>query len=90
MADFTTLFSKVKNLRDAENLLAIFRIMYSDAKVVQGLLARYQTDAVFKAAVDYVYAADQRAELAAMIGQVNSLLADWEANHPGVLGLDGQ
>ena len=88
MADFRNLQTKIKNLDDAENLLAVFRIMYQDAKVVSSLLARYQADPAFKTAVDFVFAQDQRAELAGMIAAVNTLLSDWESNHPSVLGQD--
>ena len=88
MADFRNLQTKIKNLDDAENLLTVFRIMYKDAKVVSNLLARYQADQAFKAAVDFVFAQDQRAELAGMIAAVNTLLSDWESNHPRVLGQD--
>ncbi len=88
MADFSTLSEKIHNLRDAQHMLENFRIMYQDAKTVQSLLARYQSDPVFKSAVDYLYTVQQRAELAAMIAQFNALLVDWEENHPDVLGLD--
>ncbi len=88
MADFRNLQEKVHNLKDANNLIEVFRIMYRDAKTLQALLARYQTDPAYKAAVDFLFAQDQRAELAGMIAQVNTLLVDWEANNPGVLGLD--
>jgi hypothetical protein len=90
MADFKNLSDKIHNLKDAQNLLEVFRILYADAKVVQGLLARYQTDPDYKTAVDYLFTAAQRQELAAMIGQVDALLQDWESNHPSVLGQEGQ
>ena len=88
MADFTNLKDKIKNLDDAENLLAVFRIMYQDAKTVRSLLARYQSDPAYKAAVDYVFSLEQRQELAGMIASVNTLLADWERTHASVLGQD--
>ncbi len=90
MANFNMVNEKIHLLKDAENLLSVFRIMYGDAKVVQNLLAHYQSDPSFKAVVDYLYAADERLELAAMITQINTLLTDWESNHPDVLGFEPQ
>ncbi len=88
MADFKNLADKIHNLKDANNLLEVFRIMYQDAKTIQALLARYQADPAYKAAVDFLYSQEQRQELAGMIAQVNTLLVDWEANNPGALELD--
>jgi hypothetical protein len=89
MADFDSTTQALQSVNRAANLLPAVRSVYSQAKAVQELLNLYQanTDATFNATINALFTSAQRTELANMLGDVNTLLADWEANHRSALGL---
>jgi hypothetical protein len=89
MANFdTTTRARIDSVQAASGLLTRVHALYVHAKEMQSLLARYQagTDAAYIAAVNAMYTAAERQELAAMLQQANALVSDWEANHAGVIG----
>lgn len=89
MAAFDTTNQKISSIYLAVGLMNDVRGLYTQAKSVQSKLALYtaNTDATFKAATDAIFTSAERAELAAMLGQINTLVTDWEVNHKGPLGL---
>ena len=74
---------KVESVNAATQVVYNMKSLYNNAKQVQALLARYtaNTDAAFNAAVNAMYTARERSELAAMLTQINTLVTDWESNH---------
>lgn len=86
MANFDTSHTKMDSVRDAVDLLDRIRALYVHAKEMQTLLARYQagTDATFNAAANALFTSAERTELGQMLSQVNTLITDWEANHPWI------
>jgi hypothetical protein len=89
MANFDTAAATLQSVSQATGLLGGIRALYSQAKQMQTLLALYSagTDAKFTTAVNTIYIAAERAELSAMLTQVNALVTDWETNHRLPLGL---
>lgn len=89
MANFDGATAKEQSVRDANNLLAHIRGLYASCKSAQALMTRYQggADPVFNGAVNSLFNASERAELVAMLGPINSLVTDWEANHAGAIGI---
>ena len=81
---FDTAQTKIRAVGRAGNVLGLLRTVYTHADELQSLLATYQagTDPTLNAAMNAVYTAAERVELAAMITQLQTLKADWEANHP--------
>lgn len=75
--------AKIRAVGRAGNVLGILRTVYAHADEVTSLLATYQagTDPALNAAMNAVYTATERQELAAMIAQLQTLKTDWEANH---------
>lgn len=89
MANFDSTQATIQSVSKAANVLNALRSVYSQAKTAQELITLYQSGAnpAFNAAVDAIFTATQRAELSNMLGDVNALLADWEANHRSALQL---
>jgi hypothetical protein len=87
VANFDTYAAKSTSARQALSLLALMRNIYEGGKQVQAALALYQagTDAAFTASVNALFSSAERTELGVMAAQINSLVADWETNHPGAL-----
>ena len=87
MANFDTSTQKLQSAKDATNVLQLFRALYSQAKLIQDALTRYQagTDATFNAAMNALFTASERSELNTMAQQIDALVTDWEANHGGAL-----
>lgn len=46
-----------------------------------------KTDTTFNAAVDAIFTASDRTELGVILGKINALVTDLEANHKGPLNL---
>lgn len=80
--------ARLTSARDATNLPQLYRALYNEAKLIQAALARYQagTDTVFVAAVNALLTSAERQELSTMAQQINTLVADWEANHQSAIG----
>jgi hypothetical protein len=86
---FETYPTKLAGIHRASTLLHELRQMYQTGKIVQQKLTDYQaaTDPAMNAAVNALFTAAERVELNTMLTQVNTLIADWEANHATALGL---
>lgn len=78
--------TKIRAVGRAGNVLGLLRTIYAHMDELSSMLATYQasTDPALNAALNAVYSSAERAELAAMIGQLNTLKADWEAAHPWI------
>ena len=88
---FETSETKIRAVARAGNVLGKLRTVYLYGKEVQAALALYQagTDPVFNAAVDAVFTSAERAELGVMLGEINTLVSAWEANHAAALDIQG-
>jgi hypothetical protein len=87
---FETAEIKIKAVGKAGNLLGQIRTLYTFGKNVQAALALYQagTDPAFNAAVDALFSGAERAELGVMLGNINTLVTTWEANHAAALRIE--
>jgi len=87
MANFDSANTRRESVRNANNLLDLIRDVYQSGKQIQTLLALYQanSDPTFTAAVNALYSGPERAELAVMLGQINTLVTDWTNNHAGAV-----
>jgi hypothetical protein len=83
MADFSTIKAIRASVADAHGLLDDYRAAYRACKRIQARVALYQagTNTVFNATANATYDSAQRAELVAMLAQVNALVTNWETNH---------
>ena len=89
MADFSGTDQTLQSINQAANLRPALRSVYAQAKAVQTLMNLYNanSDPTFNATINATFTSAQRTELANMLGDLNTLLADWEANHRSALGL---
>jgi hypothetical protein len=89
MADFTDADQKLQSVNQAANLLNALRGVHVQAKTVQAHMALYQagTNPTFNATINAAFGSAQRAELADMLADINTLVSDWEVNHRSALGL---
>jgi len=87
MADFTSATGIASNLNSALSILGIFRNIYEKCMEVEKILSWYNTDAAFKTEADHLFTAEQIAEIADMITDVQGIKSDWAENHIGPLGL---
>lgn len=89
MANFDSANAKHETVRNANNLLDHVRNLYAAGKEIQTLMALYQanSDPAFTAAINALYTTAERQELGVMLGQVNTLVNDWTANHAGAVGI---
>jgi len=78
--------AKITAVSKAGNVLGLLRTVYADAALLSQALTTYQagTDPALNAAFNALFTAAERIELAAMIAQLQTLKADWEANHTWV------
>ncbi len=88
---FETTFITLASVQSAHQLLSDLRSIYHDCKLMQAKLALYQaaTDAAFNASINTIFSADERAELGAMLTDIDTLVTHWEADHRPALGLGG-
>lgn len=77
--------SKVESARQALDVRDTIRDAYESARTVRDLLALHGTDPTYTAAVNAIYPAGERVELAAVAGLFAALVADLEANHADVI-----
>jgi hypothetical protein len=89
MADFATAAAKLQSVNEAANVLNSTRSAYGQAKAFVALIDRYTSgsDAAFNAAINALFTAAQRSELAAMAEDLRPIVVNWEANHASALGL---
>jgi hypothetical protein len=83
---FDTAQTKIRAVGRAGNVLGLLRTVYTHADELTQALTTYQagTDPALNAAFNALFTAAERIELAAMIIQLQTLKADWEANHTWV------
>ena len=83
---FDTAVNRIRAVERAGRALGMFKTIYFQANDLRSALALYQdgTDPVFNAAFNTLFTNAERAELALMIGQLDTLLTDWAANHAWV------
>lgn len=88
MANFTTVRTKVNSYSRAAAVLPQLQTIYQQAQAVQSAVNDYQagTDADFVAAVNTIFTAGERAQLATMLGNLNTLVTAWTNNHATLLG----
>ncbi len=86
---FETFTTKAAGVQKAELLLHQIRQIYRTAKATQAILTDYQagTDAALIAAANALLTTAERTEIAAMVAQLTTLTADWEANHAAAVGI---
>jgi len=84
---YETTQAKVRAVARAGNALGLARTIYVHMAELSAMLATYQsgTDPALTAALNAVYSAGERAELATVIGQLRALKSDWEANHADLI-----
>jgi len=87
MADFTTVDVKSTNMRDALSVLQMFKDIYRIGGFVENILNRYNNDMDFKAEADYLFNAEQLAEIGLMINEIRTLRSGWGEIHRGPLGI---
>jgi len=87
MADFTSVGGIFTNITAAQDILRIFKNIYGACLEVEAILARYNTDAAFKAEADHLYTAEQLGEIGNMITEIQTLRAGWANDHQGPLNL---
>jgi len=89
MANFDTSDLTLQSVERAVSLLNTLRGTYTQGKAAQALLTLYAagTDPKFNAAINTLFSQAERNELAAMLTDINTLCAAWEANHKTPLGL---
>jgi hypothetical protein len=89
---FETTDAKTQSVAQAMAIRNAIKTAYWQSKEVDRLLKLYtaNTDPVFRAAVDTVYAASERAQLGAIAAKFAALVADIEANHRDVAGVSNE
>jgi hypothetical protein len=85
MADFSSVHIISGDMRSAEQILIFFQRIYKLSGKVVDILTRYDTDVAFKIEADHLFTPEQIAEIGVMIGDVQTLKTNWEANHSDAL-----
>lgn len=80
---------RLQSVRDAQNVLPMYRSLYSQIKMIQSMWQRYDSnkDKVLVSTIAAMYNADEVKELKDMIKNLADLIKDWESNHKGALGI---
>ena len=83
---FETTQAKVAAVVGAGNAHGLVRTIYAHMAALSTMLAAYQagTDPALNAAINAVYTAGERTEIAAMIAELNTLKTAWEVTHPWI------
>lgn len=87
MANFTTVRARLDSYGRAAALLGQLQTIYRQAQLVQDAVGDYNegSDADFVAAVDAIFTAGERQQLATMLGNLNTLVTAWTNNHSTLL-----
>lgn len=87
MANFATVQTRLNSLNRAAGLLEQLRTIYRQTQFAKQAIADYQanTDPVFRQAIDDIFPASERSQLAAMLTQLNNIDSNWTANHTNLL-----
>jgi hypothetical protein len=90
MANFAQVRATITSMEKAAAILPQLQAIYQQAQFAKAAIELYQagTDATFNQAVNAIFTANERSQLATMLNQVNTLVGAWEANHASLLGID--
>lgn len=88
MANFTTVRNTINSQEEAAALLARLQAIYNQAQFAQSTINKYNaaTDPTFNAAVNSIFTAGERSQLATMLTNLNTLVGAWTTNHATLLG----
>ena len=92
MPNYTVVRQRMSSYGEAASLLPRLRQIYDQCQEVAEAITLYQsgTDADFNAAIQSIFTATERAELAAMLTNVQTLVNTWTAQHSTLLNFDSQ
>lgn len=88
MANFTQTKAAIDSANKAMALLPYLQEVYRHAQQAQTAINLYNagTEPAFNTAVNQIFTAGERAQLATMLGNLNTLVNAWAANHATLLG----
>jgi hypothetical protein len=88
MANFTVVRQRVTSYSSAAALLPQLQQIYQQSQAVQAAINLYNagTDADFNSAINSIFTAEERAQLATMLANLNTLVTAWANNHATLLG----
>lgn len=88
MPSYTTVRARLDSYGRAATVLPQLQQIYAQAQAVAGSINTYQagTDTDFNTAINSIFTPAERAELAAMLTQINALVNNWTAEHATLLG----
>lgn len=88
-ASFHDCDMRLQSVRDAQNVLPMYRSLYAQIKMIQTMWQRYDgnKDKVFVSTIAAMYNADEIKELKDMVKNLTDLIKDWENDHKGALGI---
>lgn len=89
MPNFTTVSNRMGNFSRAAQVLPQLQQIYEQCKAVGSSIDFYQAggNTDFNTAINSIFNASERSQLATMLTQLNQLTTAWEANHQTLLGL---
>lgn len=87
MPNYTIVQQRLSSYSEAAALLARLRQIYDQCNEVAAAVELYQaaTSPDFNAAINAIFVPAERAELAAMLTDVQQLVSLWDANHAALL-----
>lgn len=90
MPDYTNVRTRVDAANRAAAVLPQLQQIYRQSQAVSAAITLYQasTDTLFNQAVDDIFSGAEKAELADMLANLQTLTAAWAANHSTLLEAD--
>lgn len=90
MANYTQVRSDIDSMSKAAQILPFLQDIYARAQRAQGAINLYTggTDTTFNEAVEDIFDAGERTELNQMIGDLNTLVTEWNTNHSALLATE--
>lgn len=90
MADYTQVRDDIDSMSKAAQILPFLQDIYARAQRAQDAITLYMagTDTTFNEAVEDIFDAGERTELSQMIGDLNTLVTEWDTNHSVILATD--
>lgn len=87
MPNYAPINATMDSMGRAASVLPQLQQIYQQSQAVQGLITLYQagTDPTFNNAVNTIFTPAERAQLSAMLTQLNTLVNNWTANHSNLL-----
>lgn len=87
MADYTTVRGNIQSMSQAAAVLPYLQDIYKRSQIAQGAINLYTagTDAAFNEAIDSIFTANERNQLAEMLTDLNTLVTEWSTNHAVLL-----